>query len=60
MAERPRKPAPGEVTEPAPLDERLWFLGNLDALRQRLVLAEVLGQPVSRRPRGRRARGWRR
>jgi hypothetical protein len=44
-------------------DERLGFLADLDQLRRRLVLAEVLGVPVSRLPWGlpaarRRSRRW--
>ena len=51
MAERRRDGATVTADEAAPLDERLWFLRDLDALRRRLILAEVLGAPLARRPR---------
>jgi len=68
----PPRMTPGEQAEPAEgfssdaggaSGAGLEFLADLDLLRRRLALAEVLGVPVSRLPRGlpaarRRSRRW--
>ena len=56
MAERARAEERTQAEVAASVDERLWFLRDLDALRRRLVLAEVLGRPLGRCPRGLPAR----